>query len=121
MSLPPPSPNQSFWHVSVLEAGEVHLPLELVIAGGEGKVVVPALSFLLRHSSSDRTVVFDLGVRRDFDQLPPTTLERVNKYFTPSVPQTADESLEKGGLHPSSIDYVIYSHLHWGDTRPSHA
>ncbi|EIN08081.1 Metallo-hydrolase/oxidoreductase [Punctularia strigosozonata HHB-11173 SS5] len=121
MPLPPAAEDQSFWHVSALEAGTLHLPLELVIAGAQETIVVPALSFLLRHSSTGRTVVFDLGVRRDFENLPPKTVERVHKFFCPSVPQTVTESLAIGGLQASDVDYVIYSHLHWdhiGDPGP---
>lgn len=115
MSLPSPGANQNYCHVSALESGMLTLPMEMVLANGEGAPDTPALSFLLRHSSSGQTIVFDLGIERGLKGYPPHVVAFINEHFKPWVPQSIEESLRKGGLDPSTVDYVIISHLHWGE------
>jgi hypothetical protein len=117
MALPTPNEKQNYFHVSALESGMIKLPLELVLADHRGAVDTPVISFLLRHSLSSKIIVFDLGIRRDLEAYPPATHEGIKKYFHPTVPQTVAESLLKGGIEPSAVDYVIISHLHWGKHR----
>jgi glyoxylase-like metal-dependent hydrolase (beta-lactamase superfamily II) len=114
MSLPDPGENQAYCDVSALEAGMLKLPLEVVLEGVQGAVTVPSLAFLVRHTTSGKSIVFDLGIRRDWEQYPPLVAELLKDRFTTDVPQTVVESLEKGGFDISSLDYVVYSHLHWG-------
>ncbi|KAG1804612.1 hypothetical protein EV424DRAFT_1474425 [Suillus variegatus] len=90
LSLPAPSDEQAYMYVSALE-------------------VCPSLAFCLRHSKSNKRVVFDLGIRRDIKEFAPAATER----FLPTVKQTVAESLEAGGVQPSSVDVVVLSHLHW--------
>lgn len=80
-------------------------------------MVCPSLAFFLRHSKTNKQVVFDLGIRRDIKEFAPAATER----FSPVVKQTVAESLEAGGVRPSSVDVVVLSHLHWdhvGDPSP---
>ncbi|TFY83892.1 hypothetical protein EWM64_g121 [Hericium alpestre] len=51
-TLPPPSPNQPFWTISAVEAGELSLPVGLFVPTpyAAAKAAAPSLSFLLRHS-----------------------------------------------------------------------
>ncbi|KAG2046623.1 hypothetical protein BDR06DRAFT_985516 [Suillus hirtellus] len=98
LSLSAPSDEQVYMYVSALEGGH------------------PSLAFCLRHSKSDKRVVFDLGIRRDIKEFAPAATER----FLPTVKQTVAESLKAGGLgvQPSSVDVVVLSHLdlnHVGD------
>ncbi|EIN12610.1 Metallo-hydrolase/oxidoreductase [Punctularia strigosozonata HHB-11173 SS5] len=121
MTLPLPAKDQPFFRVSALEAGMLQLPLELILAGYKDPIDVPSLSFLLRHSSSGKTVVFDLGIRRDLEAYPPLPYEGIKKHWVPTVQQSVAESLQIGGIEPSDVNYVIISHLHWdhaGDPRP---
>ncbi|KAI9068348.1 hypothetical protein FKP32DRAFT_158389 [Trametes sanguinea] len=126
MSLPSPSTNQAYCDVSALCAGTVDLPLAWVLDGAkEGeRAQAPALLFLLRHSSRNETFLFDLGIRKDWHNLPPVSLKYVteNLGFRIDVPQDAAEALARGGsLQPSDITYICYSHLHFdhtGDHRP---
>ncbi|KAG1877304.1 hypothetical protein F4604DRAFT_670387 [Suillus subluteus] len=118
-SLPSPSNEQAYMYVSALEAGHLSVPWDLIVAGDrpDEPMVCPSLAFLLRHSKSNKRVVFDLGIHRDIKEFAPAATEQ----FLPDVTQTVAESLESGGVVPSSVDLVVLSHLHWdhvGDPSP---
>ncbi|KAG2346874.1 hypothetical protein BDR05DRAFT_974413 [Suillus weaverae] len=93
-SLPPPSDEQAYMYVSALEAGHLSVPLNLsLMAANQSDVpiIFPSLAFFLRHLKM------------------------------PDVKRMAAESLEVGGVPPSSVDLVVLSHLHWdhiGDPSP---
>jgi len=110
-SLPPPSDDQAYMDVSALEAGHLAVPWDIIAAGDtpSGPMACPSLSFFLRHSKSNKQIVFDLGIRRDIKVFAPA----VTEICSPVVKQTVTESLEAGGVLPSSIDMVVLSHLHW--------
>ncbi|KAG6852729.1 hypothetical protein C0991_009485 [Blastosporella zonata] len=122
MELPPPGYNQAFCDVSVLESGIVELPLKLVITTPSIDVLlVPSLSFLIQHTQKHEKLVFDLGIRKDWQNLPPTsyTIDGKTK-FSFEIPQDVVQSLAIGGLSPSDIDVVCLSHCHFdhiGDTK----
>ncbi|KAL6308686.1 Cerato-platanin-domain-containing protein [Sparassis latifolia] len=124
MSLPPPSRNQAWCDVSALEAGHVEIPLPWILdtASAEDTSVLPALSFLFTHSVTGATLLFDLGVRRDWERLPPAIVHRIRTMpFHINVPQDVAESLRAGGADPAQIQTVCISHIHldhYGDTTP---
>lgn len=125
MSLPSLKENQSYWDVSVLEAGFITIPREWVISNatkGERRKL-PAFSFLLRHSKTAQTVVFDLGIRKNWrETFPPAAPKRLEQMtFEVDVPQDAQTSLVKGGLSPEDVQNVCISHMHFdhiGDPSP---
>ncbi|KAL0954569.1 hypothetical protein HGRIS_003529 [Hohenbuehelia grisea] len=122
MALPPPSEDQAFCTVSALEAGHLNLPDHLFITNAEPNKITraPSLSFLLTHSSRPDKIVFDLGIRRDWENYPPAAVRFLQRASF-DVPQNVVESLEKGGLVPGDIDTVCISHCHWdhvGDAEP---
>ncbi|KAK1234047.1 hypothetical protein PQX77_002755 [Marasmius sp. AFHP31] len=106
MSLPPPTPTQAYCDVSALEAGIIHLPTERFIHDGKpGEVVVaPSLSFLLRHAKTGHKFIFDLGLRKDWENYPPSIVRYVEQVFRLDIPQDVCESLKKGGLSPDDVD-----------------
>ncbi|KZT36325.1 Metallo-hydrolase/oxidoreductase [Sistotremastrum suecicum HHB10207 ss-3] len=121
--LPAPAANQAYFDVSALEAGHIQLSAKMYVtgAGDDEKDLAPSLSFLLRHSNATARVVFDLGLRKDTETYGPGVAEIIKKWFPIDIPQDVAESLRKGGLDPSEIDYVILSHVHWdhvGDHTP---
>lgn len=117
MSLPLPQENQSYWKVSALEAGHVIVPLQWIIdTAKEGeRRNAPALSFLLQHSKTAQTFVFDLGIRTKWIETLPPASSKLIEYMTfeIDVPQDAPTSLVKGGLSPEDIQYVCISHMHF--------
>lgn len=121
--LPPPADNQAYCTISALEAGvlNLHLPMFLDNAPPGSVIEVPSLSFLLCHSKNDKKFIFDLGIRKDLENFPPSVQARNNAFFQATVAQDVTESLAKGGLTPADIDTVCISHCHWdhvGDTKP---
>ncbi|PCH40013.1 Metallo-hydrolase/oxidoreductase [Wolfiporia cocos MD-104 SS10] len=125
MSLPRPAENQAYCTVSALETGFVNAPLAQFIDHPREDEILrfPCLSFLLRHSTSQELLMFDLGVPKDWEKdLPPVYHKMFERgQFSIEVPQDASESLQKGGYDPAQIAYVCLSHLHLdhhGDHRP---
>ncbi|KAF8998789.1 Metallo-hydrolase/oxidoreductase [Cyathus striatus] len=121
--LPSPSTNQPYCDVSALEAGLIDLPDEMFITGAtKGKVTTaPSLSFLLRHSQNQQKFLFDLGIRKDWENYPPPVIEWINQVYRVNVQQDVVESLQKGGISPHDITNVCLSHCHWdhvGNTSP---
>ncbi|KAJ8518995.1 hypothetical protein ONZ45_g3979 [Pleurotus djamor] len=121
--LPPPTANQAYCHVSALESGTIELPdnMFLTPADPDAVTIAPSLSFLVRHSSRPENLVFDLGIRRDWQNNPPKTVHWISHGHMVRVKQNVVESLAKGRLSPEDIDYVCLSHCHHdhvGD--PSH-
>jgi glyoxylase-like metal-dependent hydrolase (beta-lactamase superfamily II) len=124
MILPPPTQTQAYCDVSALESGLLELPLVMFTTSTTDPNVIsiaPSLSFLLQHSTSNKKFVFDLGIRRDWENYPPKTVERIKNFFKLHVPEDVVESLAKGGTSPSDISIVCLSHCHFdhvGDTTP---
>ncbi|TFK74775.1 Metallo-hydrolase/oxidoreductase [Pluteus cervinus] len=123
-SLPAPVPNQAYCDVSALEAGHIDLPDGLFFHPSSPGAIShpPSLAFLLRHSSNEKTLVFDLGLRKDWEEnSPPAIVQLIKEVYSVRIPQDVAESVTRGGLNPSSIDTVCVSHCHFdhtGDPRP---
>ncbi|GLB44242.1 putative metallo-beta-lactamase superfamily protein [Lyophyllum shimeji] len=121
MSLPPPGADQAYCDVSALEAGIIKLSFAgFTTSASSGSAAwVPSLAFLLQHSSNREKFVFDLGIRKDWEKLPPDTHKMVSEGYPVEISQDVAESLAKGGTSPSEISTVCLSHVHFdhaGDT-----
>ncbi|EAU29449.1 predicted protein [Aspergillus terreus NIH2624] len=106
--------------VHALDAGSLTLPERLFVTPVDdagARKAVPSLSFLIQHTSpidgTTTCLVFDLGIRRDpslySEPIRKHALTRQPLYGHPDVVT----SLARGGLHPSDVDLVILSHVHW--------
>ena len=77
----------------------------------------PAYSFLVEHPPSGRKVLWDLGVRRDWENLAPRIVKRIRDGgWQVTVEKGVAELLEEGGVNPGDVDSVIWSHWHWDHT-----
>ncbi|KZS99913.1 uncharacterized protein LAESUDRAFT_667350 [Laetiporus sulphureus 93-53] len=114
-TLPPPGSYQAYIEVSALEAGIIHLPLQLFVAGSDPSEIrtCPSLAFSLRHSITREHLVFDLGIRRNTESYPPIVRGAIAKWMPVTVPQSVDESLKSGGIPPQEVSTIILSHLHF--------
>ncbi|TLD28150.1 hypothetical protein PspLS_04295 [Pyricularia sp. CBS 133598] len=85
------------------------------VPGLERFPTLPSFSFLIEHPKSGRKLVFDLGIRKDFEtgyskqicEYIPTT------NYDIKVEKDVVEILEDGGIDPRGIEGVIWSHWHW--------
>ncbi|KXN84493.1 N-acyl homoserine lactonase AttM [Leucoagaricus sp. SymC.cos] len=117
--LPPPAENQAYITVSAMEAGMIYTDTGLFIdtvAVNTTFEWVPALTFLLKHSTKNTNFLFDLGIWKDHPKSPPKLLSSLPSSFKVEIPQDAIEALAKGGLTPLDIDTVCISHVHFDHT-----
>ncbi|KAH7873147.1 Metallo-hydrolase/oxidoreductase [Lentinula edodes] len=120
--LPLPAQDQAYCIVSALESGHIDVPLEVFLDNAipGSQATLPSLSFLLRHSKTNETFVFDLGFRKDLENYSSSIVKLGLEKFV-RVPQDVVDSLAKGGLSPLDVKTVCLSHCHfdhYGD--PSH-
>ncbi|KAJ6515343.1 beta-lactamase-like protein [Mycena sanguinolenta] len=86
------------------------------ILPGRETAMVPLYSFLVEHGSSQKRLMFDLGIRTDPLNFTPS----VASLFTSGIIQFEQqpfkditELLQDGGIPLASIDAVIWSHSHF--------
>ncbi|KAL2355243.1 beta-lactamase-like protein [Cryomyces antarcticus] len=83
---------------------------------GKTKLTCPAFSFLIEHSSGKK-ILFDLGVRKDFENLAPHIVEMAKKGgWIVNTEKNVSEIISENGTEPKDIDAIIWSHLHWDHT-----
>lgn len=93
--------------IVALSCGWMTMPLDLFLAGEPGKVVAPATSFLIDHPKGK--ALFDTGYG-------PRVIEGKSAALKPLFHATAedriDKRLEEIGVDPSSVRWIINSHMH---------
>ncbi|KZT23544.1 Metallo-hydrolase/oxidoreductase [Neolentinus lepideus HHB14362 ss-1] len=82
----------------------IHLPLE---TGSR----VPTFSFLVTHPVYGK-LLFDLGLRKHGKGYPPAWDETLVE-FKPECEEDIADLLRKGGIEPETINFIVYSHLHF--------
>jgi glyoxylase-like metal-dependent hydrolase (beta-lactamase superfamily II) len=75
---------------------------------------LPSFSFLIDHPGSQRKILFDLGLRKEFSSHSPA----VEKFLVESgwdlrVTKDIPEILKEGNLSPTDIEALIFSHHHF--------
>lgn len=69
----------------------------------------PAFSFLIEHPPSGRKLLFDLGVRKDWEKEPAAIAKRIKKAgWSVTVEKGVAEILREGGVDPKEIDSLIW-------------
>ncbi|KAH8586260.1 beta-lactamase-like protein [Bisporella sp. PMI_857] len=77
---------------------------------------VPDLAFLIEHEVSGQKVMFDLGIRKDYWNLPAVVLSRLgggNSIPSLRVEKDVPEVLMENGIELGQISAVVWSHYHW--------
>lgn len=73
---------------------------------------VPAFSFLIQHRRSGRKLLFDLGVRKDWENLPPSTVKLItDNGWSVTVEKGVAEILREGGVAPEDIEAIIWRYI----------
>ncbi|KAJ7768673.1 beta-lactamase-like protein [Mycena maculata] len=82
---------------------------------GRENFTAPMFSFLVEHNTSQKRVMFDLGMRKDFENLAPSLaiFYASGLAFVTGESKDITELLEDGGIPLASIDAVIWSHSHF--------
>lgn len=110
-NLPQASSNQPTIKVSRLEGGYLDLPSEQFIKPNTANAThfrVPDMCWLLRHPSG-KTMIFDLGMRKDIENFPPGVHKRLQEVIPCKVDEDVFDSLRVGGLDPQKdIDLVLF-------------
>ena len=83
---------------------------------GLRKLSGPSFSFLIEHPSS-RMLLFDLGIRKDWENLPPITTRRIELMkCNVEVEKGVREQLEEHDVNVKDIEGIVWSHWHWDHT-----
>lgn len=81
---------------------------------GFDKTDIPVYSFLIEHPPSGRKALFDLGIRKDWENLAPNAAKPIKEIgMTIDVKDDITDILQAGGIDPKDINSVIWSHSHW--------
>lgn len=82
--------------------------MEPPVPGVEKKKPGPVLTFLLEHSSGKK-LVFDLGIRKDYENYAPTVAEYIpTTNYNIQVTKNVVDILEESEVPGASIDAVIW-------------
>ena len=84
----------------------MHPPIQ-----GHSTLDCPAYSFLITHDASKqrRTILFDLGVRKDWENLAPKIGARIKEQgWSVSVEKGVSEILEEGGVGLGGVEAVVW-------------
>jgi glyoxylase-like metal-dependent hydrolase (beta-lactamase superfamily II) len=74
----------------------------------------PVFSFLVHHPGLNRSILFDLGVRKDWENLSPRLLSQLKTLgWKLNVEKDVREILEEGGVDANIIEAIIWSHHHF--------
>ncbi|KAI4092054.1 MAG: hypothetical protein LQ344_003709 [Seirophora lacunosa] len=73
----------------------------------------PAFSFLIDHPNGTK-LLFDLGVRKDWENVSARISKIIKEGgWSVSVEKGVADILQDGGIDPTSITAIIWSHFHW--------
>jgi hypothetical protein len=115
---PPPLhiPSGSTVSVKIIDSTtSIKMPLSMIMGPhipGHSDLLCPSYSFLIEHPSG-RKVLFDLGTRKDTNNLPPTIISLINSPGCDfNAKKDVAEILEESGIDTGSIEAVVWSHWH---------
>ena len=115
-------PSTSIVNISIIDTGTTFkgLPASALLEPnipGHDYLGGPCFSFLIQHPTLNRTLIFDLAIRKDWENMPKPLLEAlVGGGTTPVVPADVRGALGKHGVDIKSIEAVIWSHTHFDHT-----
>ncbi|KAF7197292.1 Cytochrome P450 monooxygenase [Pseudocercospora fuligena] len=81
---------------------------------GHEYLATPCFSFLVEHPTLDRSLVFDLGIRKDWWNYSPFLTNRFkNGGYVMNVEKTVREILEENSFDATKLEAVVWSHWHF--------
>ncbi|KAG2019080.1 hypothetical protein GB937_005371 [Aspergillus fischeri] len=77
-------------------------------------LTLPSFSFLIRHTGTNRQLLFDLGLRLDYATLPPAVQDFLTKSgWKLDVDKNVSEMLQENNVLLDGIEGIILSHHHF--------
>lgn len=74
-------------------------------------------AFLIKNKKLGKTIIFDLGCRKDWWNHAPATASSIkNQIPALNITKSINEILREGGEDDSKVDGVVWSHWHWDHT-----
>ncbi|KAI1758780.1 beta-lactamase-like protein [Hypoxylon sp. FL1150] len=84
---------------------------------GHDYLAAPIYTFLIQHPTLNRTILFDLGIRKDWWNWPAKFVEGIKSTgVTLDVPKDVREILDEHDVDTNSIEAVVWSHMHLDHT-----
>ncbi|KAL9094684.1 MAG: hypothetical protein Q9165_002954 [Trypethelium subeluteriae] len=81
---------------------------------GKTQLTCPAYSFLITHESSNRKILFDLGVPKDWTNMAPKIVNLIQKGgWSVTVEKNVSDILVENNVALSDIEAIVWSHHHW--------
>ncbi|KAL1800166.1 hypothetical protein ACET3X_000508 [Alternaria dauci] len=118
-------------NVHLIQAGGIYMPTDMILLPGPDKpqepkdlndesgnretFYAPDYVFFIEHAATGDKYIFDLGMRKDLENLPPVLVEDALPYFTCEPESPADILREHGSAEqqPEKVKAVIFSHMHF--------
>ncbi|KAM5344096.1 hypothetical protein ACJ41O_012633 [Fusarium nematophilum] len=115
ISIPPGEAIQAVRLINPVNFGPAIIKrfMEPPVPGLETFTSSPSLSFLLEHRSG-RKLVFDLGIRKDYENYSPTIAKYIpTTNYDIKVMGSVADILRDNGVSLDRVEGVIWSHWHW--------
>ena len=78
---------------------------------------MPTFAFLVTNKRLGKTILFDLGSRKDWWNNSPAAYASIKHGITGlNIPKNINEILKEGGVDDTKIDGAVWSHWHWDHT-----
>ncbi|KAF2492421.1 Metallo-hydrolase/oxidoreductase [Lophium mytilinum] len=127
MAAPKPSPplnippSNHTVRVSIIDGSTIaNMPMSIMVKpavlAGFSHVDIPSYSFLIEHPSG-RTLLFDLGVRKDWEKQAPCVVKMIKDAKAGMhVEKDVYDILAENGHDPDAVEAIFWSHYHWDHT-----
>ncbi|KAK3402406.1 beta-lactamase-like protein [Sordaria brevicollis] len=129
--MPPPTPNLSLppspsggatVTVSIINTtATIHgVPARAFVSPpqpGHDYLAAPIFAFLIQHPTTNRSLLFDNGLRKDTENMPPALLHHFKEInWTLSAQKNVADILKENGFDTKKIEAVVWSHYHFDHT-----
>ncbi|KAL3420450.1 metallo-beta-lactamase superfamily protein [Phlyctema vagabunda] len=109
-------PSNSHVQVSIIDTTSkiAGFPMSILVypeIKGHDMLVCPSYAFYIKHPSG-RSILFDFGIRKDWQNLVPRIAQNVAEWKV-SVEKDGKEILEEHSIDTDRIEALIWSHQHW--------